>query len=216
MWQHWLQGLTHGIIWLNLKPKVMDYFAGVQMPLADPLVIESTFQENVSGRQLQRAQNGSRQRGQAHCLGNYRARIVWVCNEVRNIITFWWIKAFIYMIIRYVYGKVSNFQSIRYPDKLFVLAHDLELHSLADESANFIGRMQFNASVVFSWYDLFARKGSTVGLTLLSKSKVRVQESKHIFTVVCIIYFFQFGLYAIFTNQKRYPNAQSGFWALGV
>jgi hypothetical protein len=109
-----------------------------------------------------------------------------------------------------VYGKVSNFQSVRFPNKLFVLAHDLELHSLADESANFIGRIEFHPSVVFSWYDLFVRKGSTVGLTLLSKSKVSVQESKHIFTVVCIIYLFQCGL-CNFHQPKGIPMRRVGF-----
>jgi hypothetical protein len=77
-----------------------------------------------------------------------------------------------------VYGKVIDFQNIPFAEKLFRLAHVMQLHSLEDESANFIGGHHFNPDGVFSWYDLFAQKGNAVGLNLISKSKVCVLKLK--------------------------------------
>jgi len=68
---------------------------------------------------------------------------------------------------------VTDFRDKQFAVKLFISAHKMQLNSLADESANFVGRIEFDASVVFSWYDLFAQTGNAVGLNLFSKSKVR-------------------------------------------
>jgi hypothetical protein len=77
-----------------------------------------------------------------------------------------------------VYGKVINFQNIPFAEELFTAAQKMQINSLADESANFIAGHDLNADLIFPWYDLFVQKGSTVGLTLCSKSKVCVYKVK--------------------------------------
>jgi hypothetical protein len=66
-----------------------------------------------------------------------------------------------------VYGKVTDFQSIPFAIKLFKLAHEMKLDSLADESENFIGGQEIMADEFFYIYDLFVQLGSKVGCTLL-------------------------------------------------
>jgi hypothetical protein len=90
-----------------------------------------------------------------------------------------------------VYGKGTvDFQkNIPFAEELFRLAHKMQLDSLADEAANFIGRLEFNASVMLSWYDLFAQMGNAVGLNLFSKSKVCVLRSCDFFKFEFIISF---------------------------
>jgi hypothetical protein len=73
-----------------------------------------------------------------------------------------------------VYGKVTDFQSIPFAIKLFKLAHEMKLDSLANESANFIRGQEFKANEIFDIYDLFVQKDSKVGQSLCSKSKVCV------------------------------------------
>jgi hypothetical protein len=65
-----------------------------------------------------------------------------------------------------------DFRDEQFAADLFRSAHKMQLYSLADETANFIGRTKFNASVVFSWYNLFAQFGNAVGVNLFAKSKV--------------------------------------------
>jgi hypothetical protein len=95
-----------------------------------------------------------------------------------------------------VYGKKTDFRDSQFAVKLFYSAHVLQIDSLADESAKFIGRIEFHASVVFSWYDLFAQKGNAVGLNLFSKSKVCVcAELLNLLNSNLLVLFFKFPAY---------------------
>ena len=78
----------------------------------------------------------------------------------------------------YSKGTVDFQKNITFAVKLFRLADKMQLDSLADETAKFIGGHAFDADVVFSWFDLFARKGNAVGLNLLSKVCVLLLRSR--------------------------------------
>jgi hypothetical protein len=102
-----------------------------------------------------------------------------------------------------VYGKKTDFRDEQFARKLFKSAHKMQLDSLADESANFIGGHDFDADVVFSWYDLFAQKGNAVGLNLLSK--VCVLRSSDVLVLAnfnLLVFLFQFDLRAEFLTSK--------------
>jgi hypothetical protein len=70
----------------------------------------------------------------------------------------------------------KKFQSSPNPGKLLKLGHYLSLHSLAEEAAKVIADCEIPAISVFLWYDLLVRTGSTAGLNLFSKSKVRALQ----------------------------------------
>jgi hypothetical protein len=72
-----------------------------------------------------------------------------------------------------VYGKVADFiQGIQTAVKLFKSALEMQLYSLADECANFIGGQEIKAKEIFDIYDLFVQRESIICLAFCLKSKV--------------------------------------------
>lgn len=87
-------------------------------------------------------------------------------------------RTFILMFVicrdRHVYGKVKDFKSVPFAMKVFIFAHKMQLSSLENDVAIFIGGHEIKADVIFNIYNVFVQKGNTAGFNLVSKSKVNM------------------------------------------